>query len=231
MSKEFRPWPCRRSIFRFGGEGRSQYDLYSGGTFRMGSDHHYPEEAPFIASPSTGSSSTARRSRTRVSQVCERHGLRDLCGDQADAKDYPGALPKCSRPARWCSRRPTVGRPARLGSVVNFKFGADCDVPTVRARPISGLDDHPVVHVAYRDALAYASGSARSCPPSRVESSPRAAALDRRRVCLGRRARAGWSSNGKHVQGNFPHENLATTATSVPRRSRRFRPTATASTT
>ncbi len=32
-----------------------------GGTFRMGSDHHYPEEAPSIARRSMASGSTARR--------------------------------------------------------------------------------------------------------------------------------------------------------------------------
>ena len=33
----------------------------SGGTFRMGSDGHYPEEAPATASASTDSGSTRRR--------------------------------------------------------------------------------------------------------------------------------------------------------------------------
>jgi formylglycine-generating enzyme required for sulfatase activity len=32
-----------------------------GGTFRMGSDKHYPEEAPATASRSTASGSTGRR--------------------------------------------------------------------------------------------------------------------------------------------------------------------------
>jgi formylglycine-generating enzyme required for sulfatase activity len=36
-----------------------------------------------------------------------------------------------------------------------FKFGADWRRPCPRSS-ISGLDDHPVVHVSYRDAEAYA---------------------------------------------------------------------------
>ena len=40
---------------------------------------------------------------------------------------------------------------------------------------IHGLDNHPVVHVTFADALAYARGPARTCRPKRSGSSPRAA--------------------------------------------------------
>ena len=40
--------------------------------------------------------------------------------DPPDPKDYPGALPQCSMPARWCCASATRSRPAQLGRVVEF---------------------------------------------------------------------------------------------------------------
>jgi formylglycine-generating enzyme len=37
-----------------------------------------------------------------------------------------------------------------------FEFGANWRRPNGRGRSNQGLDDHPVVHVAYKDAEAYA---------------------------------------------------------------------------
>jgi len=46
----------------------------------------------------------------------------------------------------------------------NFKFGADWRRPYGSRSSISGLDDHPVVHVAYRDAEAYATWAGKELP-------------------------------------------------------------------
>jgi len=59
----------------------------------------------------------------------------------------------------------TSGRYARLGSQWwNFKFGADWRRPYGPRSSISGLDDHPVVHIAYRDAEAYATWAGKELP-------------------------------------------------------------------
>jgi formylglycine-generating enzyme required for sulfatase activity len=46
----------------------------------------------------------------------------------------------------------------------SFKFGADWRHPDGPGSSISGLDDHPVVHVAYPDALAYARWAGKQLP-------------------------------------------------------------------
>jgi hypothetical protein len=46
----------------------------------------------------------------------------------------------------------------------NFKFGANWRRPYRPRSSISGLDDHPVVHVAFRDAEAYARWAGKDLP-------------------------------------------------------------------
>ena len=65
-----------------------------GGTFRMGSDRHYPEEAPSHRVAVEGfwierTPVTKAQFRTFV----EATGLRDPRRNRPDPKDYPGALP------------------------------------------------------------------------------------------------------------------------------------------
>ena len=45
-----------------------------------------------------------------------------------------------------------------------FKVGANWKRPYGPRSSISGLDDHPVVHVAYSDALAYAKWAGKDLP-------------------------------------------------------------------
>jgi formylglycine-generating enzyme len=45
-----------------------------------------------------------------------------------------------------------------------FKFGADWRRPYGPRSSLNGLNDHPVVHVAYSDALAYAKWAGKDLP-------------------------------------------------------------------
>jgi formylglycine-generating enzyme len=73
-----------------------------------------------------------------------------------------------------------------------------------------GLDDHPVVHVAYRDALAYATGPARSCLPTEAEWEFAArGGLEQAEFAWGDEFAPGGRAMANTWQGAFPHENLA----------------------
>ena len=72
-----------------------------------------------------------------------------------------------------------------------------------------GLDDHPVVHVAYRDAEAYARGPARSCRPRPSGSTPRAAASTGAEFAWGDEFTPERTQMANTWQGTFPHENQA----------------------
>ena len=136
-----------------------------GGAFLMGSDRHYPEEAPahrvtvdgfwIDATPVTNAAVPALRRGDRP---------RDLRRDAPDPNDYPGALPEMLVPARSCSSSRRARRSRATGQLVDVRLGADWRHPHGPGSSIKGLDDHPVVHIAYRDAEAYARWAGKELP-------------------------------------------------------------------
>src|SRR5262245_27541655 len=125
-----------------------------GGTFRMGSDRHYPEEAPVHQVSVDGfwmdrTPVTNREFRRFVAET----GYVTFAEKTPDPKDYPGAMPKMLRPASLVFTQPS--KPVDLRNIANwwrYTVGADWRHPYGPKSSISGLDDHPVVHVAYCDA-------------------------------------------------------------------------------
>ena len=70
-----------------------------------------------------------------------------------DPKDYPGALPHMLKAGSLVFNPPKYPVDLRDWSQWwTFTFGANWKRPYGRGSSISGLDDHPVVHVAYSDA-------------------------------------------------------------------------------
>src|SRR5436189_4877099 len=129
-----------------------------GGTFRMGSDRHYPEEAPVHWVTVDGfwmdrTPVTNRQFRTFVNAT----GYVTFAEIPPDPKDYPGALPHMLEPGSLVFTPPTPPVDLRDWSQWwAFEFGADWRRPYGPRSSISGLDDHPIVHVAYKDAAAHA---------------------------------------------------------------------------
>src|ERR1700677_2531444 len=130
-----------------------------GGTFRMGSDKHYPEEAPAhsVAINAFLMDRTPVTNR-QFKEFVKATGHVTFAEIPPDPKDYPGALPHMMR-AGSLVFSPTSSRSADLrdwSQWWKFQFGANWRKPYGSGSSIKGLDDHPVVHIAYRDAEAYA---------------------------------------------------------------------------
>jgi formylglycine-generating enzyme required for sulfatase activity len=180
-----------------------------GGTFRMGSDHHYAEEAPahrvtvdpfFIdATPVTN-----REFRRFV----EATGHVTFAEIAPRAEDYPGALPHMLRAGSLIFSPPAHAVDLRDWSQWwKFQFGATWKKPYGAGSSIKGLDDHPVVHVAYRDAEAYARWAGKALPTEAEWERAARGGLEDAEFAWGDEL----TPQGRHMantwQGSFPHEN------------------------
>jgi sulfatase modifying factor 1 len=181
-----------------------------GGTFRMGSDKHYPEEAPahnvtvsgFFLDPTPVTNAQFRK-------FVEATGHVTFAEIAPDAKDYPGALPHMLKAGSLVFTRPQGAVDLRDWSQWwNFTFGANWRRPYGPGSTINGLDDHPVVHVAFTDAGAYAKWAGKELPTEAEWEFAARGGLDGAEFAWGDEL----IPNGKYMantwQGNFPHENL-----------------------
>jgi formylglycine-generating enzyme required for sulfatase activity len=137
-----------------------------GGTFRMGSDQHYPEEGPthlvtvdgFWMDRHTVTNAWFARFVAETGHVT-------LAERAVNADDYPGARPELLVPASVVFRPP--GGRVDLRNHYNwwaYVPGADWRHPRGPDSTVEGLDDHPAVHIAYEDACAYASWAGKELP-------------------------------------------------------------------
>ena len=129
-----------------------------GGTFSMGSERFYPEEAPVRRGKVDGFRIDATPVRNReFAAFVAATGHRTVAEIPPDPRDYPGMDPALAHPGSLVFRRTSAPVDLRDWSQWwEFCLAADWRHPTGPDSSLDGLDDHPVVHVAYRDALAYA---------------------------------------------------------------------------
>ncbi len=181
-----------------------------GGTFRMGSDRHYPEEAP-VHRVTVGAFWIDRVPVTNRAfrKFVEATGYVTFAEIAPDAKDYPGALPHMLNAGSLVFCPPN--RPVDLSNFMNwwtFKFGANWRRPYGKGSSVRGLDDHPVVHVAYRDAEAYATWVGKELPTEAEWEFAARSGLDAAEFTWGDEFTPGGRHMANTWQGEFPRQNL-----------------------
>src|SRR4029077_12794796 len=127
-----------------------------GGTFRMGSDEHYPEERP-VHRVSVDGFWIDRHPVTnkRFRRFVEATKHTTFAEIPPHPKDYPGALPDMLYAGSLVFVKPPHRVDLRdCGQWWNFIRGADWRHPRGATSSIDGMDGHPVVHVTYGDAEA-----------------------------------------------------------------------------
>lgn len=183
-----------------------------GGRFRMGSDTHYPDEAPshLVEVDGFWMDKTPVTNR-RFRQFVEATGHVTLAERHLDASNYPGADRAALRPGSLVFTPPSFPVTSFRNPLVWWQLvhGADWRHPQGPGSSIKGIEDHPVVHVGHMDALAYAAWAGKDlATEAEWEFAARGGLVD---------AEFAWGDEltpgGKHMantwQGQFPNQNTA----------------------
>lgn len=181
-----------------------------GGTFTMGSDSHYPEEAP--AHPVTVSpfwmDATAVTNADFAAFVAAT-GYVTLAERPLDPAMYPGADPSLLEPGGLVFRRSRGPVDLRdFHNWWNYLPGASWRHPEGPGSSIAGRLDHPVVQIAFEDAEAYARWAGKELPTEAEWECAARGGLDRAEFAWGDEFAPEGRQMANTWQGEFPWQNL-----------------------
>jgi len=137
-----------------------------GGTFRMGSERFYPEEAPVHrVTVDPFWMDRAPITNRQFREFVRATGYVTLAERSPDPRDYPGARPDLLQPGSSIFTPPDHPISTNDWSQWwTFCLGANWRHPYGPGSSLRGLLDHPVVHVAFEDAEAYARWAGKALP-------------------------------------------------------------------
>jgi len=184
--------------------------LIPGGTFRMGSDKHYPEEAPThrVTIDAFKIDKTPVTNR-QFKEFVRATGHVTVAEIVPDPKNYPGALPHMLYAGSLVFSPPDHPVDLRSwGQWWTFLRGANWRRPYGPKSNINVLDNHPVVHVAYSDALAYARWAGKDLPTEAEWEFAARGGLEQAEFAWGDEFIPGGNHLANTWQGEFPYQNL-----------------------
>ena len=181
-----------------------------GGTFFMGSDHFYPEEAP-VRRVSVGPflmDATPVTNRA-FGRFVAATGYVTLAERPATPERYPGVPAEALAPASAVFHPPrAILDRGNAYQWWHYVSGADWRHPEGPDSSLDGREDHPVVHVAFEDAPAYAQWVGKSLPTEAEWEFAARGGLDGADYVWGDELTPGGVHLANTWQGDFPWENL-----------------------
>lgn len=182
----------------------------NGGGFSMGSNGHYPEEGPAHSVTVEGFwIDKYNVTNEQFARFVDATKYVTLAERPPKAEDYPGAKPDMLQPASVVFCQPVH----RVDLRNHFNWwtyipGANWRHPEGPESSIERRAQHPVVHIAYEDAEAYAKWIGKELPSEAEWEFAARGGLDRATYAWGEE----FTPGGKHMantwQGEFPWQNL-----------------------
>jgi sulfatase modifying factor 1 len=177
----------------------------------MGSDNHYPEERPAHSVTVDGFwIDTVPVTNARFQEFVEATGYVTTAEIPPKAEDYPGAKPEMLYAGSLVFMKPDgpVNR-ADFTLWWSFMKGANWRHPQGPRSTIAGLRNHPVVHVNFADAEAFAAWDGKALPTEAEWEFAARGGLDGAEYAWGQE----FLPEGRYLantwQGEFPWQNLA----------------------
>ena len=181
-----------------------------GGSFLMGSDDFYPEEGPVHRVSVSGywmdeHAVTVAEYRRFVSAT----GYVTVAERALDPAQYPGVAPELLVPGSLVFDQPDG--PVNLGDPRNWWSwvpGAQWRHPEGPGSTLHGRERHPVTHVAYEDAAAFAVWAGKALPSEAEWERAARGGLQGAVYCWGDTFQPRGRTMANTWQGRFPWENL-----------------------
>ncbi|MBB3221881.1 formylglycine-generating enzyme family protein [Pseudoduganella umbonata] len=185
----------------------------AGGTTLMGAERFYPEEAPVrpVAVDGFWIDETPV-TNAHFSAFVDATGYRTVAELPLDPAAYPGVELHLLKSGSLSFVLPGArdgGDRTRPTPGWQYVIGADWRHPAGPGSDIYGLDEHPVVHVAYADALAYAAWAGKELPTEAEWEFAARGGLEGKDYAWGDTLLPDGQYLANFWQGEFPFENLA----------------------